>query len=189
MRAYVVLSLLTVAVTTSVADEQEIDPRLTRSRTVVEGFASELKRELRVAIRTGGPEYAIDVCRVRAPEIARELSESTGATIGRTSLKTRNPRNTPTDWQRAVLEQFEQRVSAGEAAKSLEFAERVIRTEGEGFRYMKAIPTGSLCVTCHGTELAPQVANAIDEFYPDDRARGFEVGDLRGAFVVEWPAM
>jgi hypothetical protein len=29
---------------------------------------------------------------------------------------------------------------------------------------------------------------AIQQRYPDDQATGFIVGDLRGAFVVSWPA-
>ena len=49
---------------------------------------------------------------------------------------------------------------------------------------MKAIPTGKLCTKCHGTELKPEVKAKLAEFYPDDKATGFNKGDLRGAFVV-----
>jgi hypothetical protein len=44
-----------------------------------------------------------------------------------------------------------------------------------------------LCVACHGKFLAPDVAAIIEEAYPEDQATGFEVGDLRGVFWVEYP--
>ena len=49
---------------------------------------------------------------------------------------------------------------------------------------MKAIPTGGLCLQCHGTAIAPPVAEKLAELYPGDKATGFEQGDLRGAFVI-----
>jgi catalase-peroxidase len=33
----------------------------------------------------------------------------------------------------------------------------------------------------------PEVRAAVSRLYPADEATGFAVGDLRGAFVVEWP--
>ena len=44
-----------------------------------------------------------------------------------------------------------------------------------------------LCLTCHGSELAPGVAEQISELYPEDHAIGFEAGDLRGVFWLEFP--
>ena len=44
-----------------------------------------------------------------------------------------------------------------------------------------------LCLNCHGVELAPDVAGRIAELYPEDRATGFEAGELRGVFWVEFP--
>ena len=53
------------------------------------------------------------------------------------------------------------------------------------FRYLNAIPTAPVCLKCHGGELDPGLAGELDELYPDDRARGFSTGDLRGAFTVK----
>jgi hypothetical protein len=52
------------------------------------------------------------------------------------------------------------------------------------FRYMKAIPTAELCVACHGAEIPPDVAAKLEELYPQDKARGFQPGDIRGAFTI-----
>lgn len=147
-------------------------------------LGSQLQQALRSAMQEGGPVAGIEVCKIRAPEIAGDVS-GPRTEVGRTSLKVRNPDNAPDAWERRVLEDFEQRLEAGEAPADIEaFA---VRRDGQR-RYghwMKAIPTQGLCTACHGTNIAPEVAEAIDAAYPDDQARGFQVGELRGAFSVE----
>ena len=49
---------------------------------------------------------------------------------------------------------------------------------------MKAIPTGGLCLQCHGTAIAPKLAEKLSELYPEDKATGYSEGEIRGAFVV-----
>ncbi len=158
----------------------EIKPELKR-------FASMLKKELQQALKTGGPLKAIGVCNGRAPEIAARISEETGWDVGRTSLKWRNPDNAPDAWERKVLENFEKRRARGEKAQAIDYAEIVEQDGRKVLRYMKAIPTGKVCLACHGSNIDSAVRARLDEFYPDDRARGFRLGDIRGAFTVSRP--
>ena len=53
------------------------------------------------------------------------------------------------------------------------------------FRLMKAIPTAQVCTKCHGDKLMPQVATSLSELYPEDKATGYRVGQIRGAFVYQ----
>jgi len=156
------------------ADE---DALLIESRSVVSSFAAEMQTALQQAMAAGGPVAAIAVCKEVAPGIAERMSAESGATVGRTSLKLRNPANAPLDWQRDVLEAFED-------GNSDEYFERI---GNNGARYMKPIATGALCLNCHGTVLAPDVRQQLDEAYPDDQARGYYLDDVRGAFSVVWP--
>ncbi len=56
------------------------------------------------------------------------------------------------------------------------------------YRYMKAIPTAEKpCLACHGKALAPQVRARLDALYPEDRATGYEAGEIRGAFTLSRP--
>ena len=41
--------------------------------------------------------------------------------------------------------------------------------------------------SCHGTSIEPEVTAGLDALYPEGRARGFDVGDLRGAFSIAQP--
>ena len=89
-----------------------------------------------------------------------------------------------TEWQAAVLLDFQERVDSGEDAAGLSWQETAETGGGAEYRFMKAIPTGALCLACHGKVLAPEVAAQIESLYPEDKATGFSEGDLRGAFVV-----
>lgn len=154
------------------------------ARTAAAGLGGTLQQELQAAIAEGGPVQGIETCRIRAPEIADEQSNP-DLRVGRTALRVRNPDNAPDDWERAVLADFQQRLADGADPGSLE---TWIKTEVEGRptgRWMKAIPTQPLCLTCHGDTLEPDLAEAVRDAYPEDRATGFAVGELRGAFTVD----
>lgn len=155
-----------------------------QARALAASLGKALKAELTAAMQSGGPIKAIPVCNARAPAIASQLSESHDMQVGRVSLKNRNPANAANDWQAGVLAQFEQRLAQGEDPATMEWQETVQTAGGSEFRYMKAIPTGAVCLACHGKQLAPPVAEEIARLYPQDKATGFEQGDLRGAFVV-----
>jgi len=165
--------------------QEPIDQQLDEYRQAAQTFGKTLKGELQAAMKAGGPMAAVSVCNERAPEIAAQLSEETGFTLRRTSLK---PRATePTSWERAVLEDFQTRRADGESPKSIEWHE-VANVDGERrLRYMKAIGTDGVCLTCHGTNVDPALKAKIDKLYPDDQAVGFEAGDIRGAFSITAP--
>ncbi len=160
------------------------DPLLLEARQSAKALGGKLKGEVMKSMKAKGPVGTIDFCSKRAPKIAEEVSEQTGWQVGRTSLKYRNPGNKPDTWELAVLESFEQRKAAGEPAKTLEHGEVVAENGKKVYRYMKAIPTGKPCLSCHGEKLKPEVAAALDQLYPGDNARGFKLGDIRGAFTL-----
>ena len=176
-----IAAMLVLTGTVSAAD----DERLLESRSLSKFFGSRLQADLKAAISTGGPVAAIDVCKDAAPQIAAELSRLSGAKVSRTSLRFRNPRNAPEPWQAAILEEFDARSKSAESTASLEHFEVAADSSAQ---YMKAIPTGPVCLVCHGSELSPDVRAALDEHYPHDRARGYQLDDIRGAFSITWPA-
>lgn len=161
--------------------------RIEASRAVIGDFATRLKGALTAEIERTGPPGAVAVCRDTAPAIAAEASAKTGWVVGRTSLKTRNPDNAPDAWEREILEEFAARRMAGEDPAGMDAWTIVNRDGRQQFRYMKAIPTASLCLTCHGTNIDPTVKKAIDDAYPADVATGYGEGDVRGAFTITQP--
>ena len=184
MRVWV-WSIVFVAV--SVLPVQAQDARVMESRREVKSFMEELKGELQAAVSSKGPAGAISVCRREAPAIAGRLSGANGWWVARTSLQVRNPANEPDAWEHGVLEYFEARRQAGEDPATLEYAEVVELGGGRVFRYMKAIPTGPICVLCHGKNLDSSVQAELQRLYPQDKATGFAPGDIRGAFTLIRP--
>jgi hypothetical protein len=146
-------------------------------------YGKRLKGELTQAMAKGGPSAAIEVCSEVAPEIAKDVEK--GWSIGRTALRVRNKANEPDDWERSTLERFAEAMAKGAKPETLEASEEQARGERRVFRYMKAIPTEALCLTCHGKDIGADLEAVVRKRYPDDRATGFDLGELRGAFSVE----
>jgi hypothetical protein len=137
---------------------------LLKSRGLTAEYASLLQTELKKAMSTGGPVAAIEVCRDLAPRVAQDLSNRSGARVRRTSLRTRNPDNFDTGTAKEYFDESE----SGNA------------------RYMKAIPTAAVCLVCHGQQIAAEIKATLDAAYPQDRARNYSLGEIRGAFSITW---
>ena len=140
-----------------------------------------LKKELKQALMAGmqeGPLNAISVCKDKAPAITAALSGD-GVEIGRTSHRLRNPVNAAPGWVTAEMQ--------GYLSDAGDRAPRVIALPDNREGYVEPIVLQALCVACHGETLAPEIAAHIEEAYPEDEATGFEVGDLRGVYWVEYP--
>lgn len=155
-----------------------------KSRAAIKMLGSELKKTLQASMQANGVIETLSVCNIEAPKITDQVSLDQGMTVSRTSLKYRNPKNKPDDWQKSVLNRFEQRKQSGEAVDSLEYSEITELNGKQVFRYMKAIPTGDMCLNCHGENVAQPFVSKINALYTDDKAIGFKKGDIRGAFSV-----
>jgi hypothetical protein len=149
--------------------------------SIVQRFGGTLKPELQQAMKAGGPVNAISVCAEKAPAIAQGLRDDTGWYVNRVSLKARNNQTAiPDAWEKKVLEQFDQRQANGETAEKMAFSEIV---DGR-FRYMKAQGVEPVCLSCHAAEIKPETEAALREKYPHDKARGYSLGQIRGAFSL-----
>jgi len=186
VKKIVVLMMMTMFVA-GVAVAADIQTGVEAARAAVAELSKALKGELGQAVEKEGPAGAIHACAGSAWRVRQRVSKELGADIYRKSLKARNPANAPDAWEKMVLEEFERRKAAGEPVENLEYA---LETQIDGkpvLRYMKAIPTGQVCVECHGRWVPEDVEKALAEAYPNDQARGFEVGDIRGVFSITQP--
>jgi hypothetical protein len=168
----------------SIFADQAAQADIDASHKIVKQFMGKLKGELMGAMKAGGPINALQVCNIKALVITQNVSAEHKMDIGRTSLKLRNPINTPDSWEAKVLHDFEKRKAAGEAVKPMEYAELVDNNGTKQFRYMKAIPVAKPCLNCHGEEVKAGVLNKISALYPSDKAIGYKLGDIRGAFTI-----
>ena len=175
---YIGLSLLMISLQAT-AQEADIAALVTEGATVIDDFTVSLEGELASAIQSGGAVKAMDVCHSGAPKMAAWLAEKQGATLTRESLGNHNP-DEASAWQTDVLKDFETRQAAGEPIEQLVFKEIAGEAGKQEFRMMQAIPTGEVCLTCHGSKVAPNVFATLNMLYP---VEGYSARDVRGAFV------
>ena len=138
------------------------------------------KQDLKQALLEGmqqGPVAAIGACRIEAPKIAATLSQG-GVKLGRSSHRLRNPANAAPDWVTPVL--------AAYVASDAGWRPELVQLPGDRVGYVEPVVAQTMCLTCHGDKLIPDLATKIAELYPEDRATGFREGDLRGVFWVEY---
>ena len=179
-----------VAAGVASAEGEEAQQRRAEARQAVKALMSELGGELQAAMKAGGPSQGIGVCVEKAPEITARLSRERGWRVTRVSDKVRNPLlGMPDAWEQETLARFRERHADGESYKGMSRGEVVTEPGGTYYRYMQAIPLQGVCMSCHGPEedLAPAVRQTLEKRYPHDRATGYQVGDLRGAFSIKQP--
>jgi len=147
-----------------------------------------LVKSLQEKVTSGGTAAAVPFCNEFAPQYGKAKvgawSEKAQTELGadsfnfrRISARARNPKNTPSDRQAQVLESWEK----GNAGP--------VYFEEAGKHYtMHPIKISQpLCLACHGAadKIEKKTLASIRALYPADKATGYQLGDLRGAFVTE----
>ncbi len=158
---------------------------MAKAKEMTQALAGQLKGELEAAMKASGPVAAIEVCQQRAPVIAQDISKQFSATIYRTSLKPRAMM--PNAQEIAMLEAFNERQAKGEDVMQMVAKQVIDSPEGKQLHFMKALGTAPVCLTCHGTDIKPEVQARLSSLYPNDKATGYQAGQVRGAVSVYIP--
>jgi len=172
-RRLLIVPLILVSTAATANDDQAW---LARGAETLAPLKQQLKGELMEGMKKGAAN-AIDVCSVRAPEIAKAVGSET-VTVGRTSHKLRNPDNAPRAWIKPLLDAY--------VANPQSLEPRVVHLDDGRVGYVEPITVGPMCLTCHGSSISQDTKAAIDAKYPKDEAIGFENRDFRGVFWVEF---
>lgn len=154
------------------------EPAQNRGAELLVPFKQQLKQALLDGLAEG-PDSAVAACKVEAPRIAAELSVD-GVAVGRSSHKLRNPDNAGPDWVAPILDAY--------VATTGDLAPRSVSLSEGRSGYVEPILIQPLCLTCHGDVQDPALLERIKTDYPEDRATGFALGELRGVFWVEYPS-
>ena len=146
----------------------------------------ELTPKLQAAMKSGGPEKAITVCKEVAQTTTLNASNTfSSLQLTRIALKTRNPENSADAMDQSVLREWESQLAAGttspEALVKLKDAQTAV--------YYKPILIADVCLKCHGDpkSFPEELVKQLKQLYPDDQAAGYKLGELRGAFRAEFP--
>ena len=142
-----------------------------------------LSAALGSALKESGVSKAVEVCNISAYPLVDSLSKAHKATIRRTSLKVRNPKNAANESELAVLKSYEKLYQSGEKLKP-----KVEEVNGM-VSFYAPIMTQPLCLNCHGKvgeTIKKEDYATIKSLYPNDQAIGYESEELRGIWSIKF---
>jgi hypothetical protein len=146
-----------------------------------------LSSNLTNAIAQGGPTNALHFCSAQALSLTDSIAQRHQADIRRVSHRARNPGNRPSDAEFRLLREYQGGLSRGVTNPPVLHQ----HASGEVTFYAPILISQSTCLVCHGqpgTDIAPTTLATLDQLYPEDEARGFRLGDLRGLWAIRFPA-
>lgn len=148
---------------------------------------NQLISTLQKGIADKGVPEAIEFCNVEALPILQDVSTKHNVTIKRASIAYRNPADKPSEYEAAILDAY-----AYNAENDIKNEPNIQKLEnGEVLLYTKAIQIpNSLCLNCHGKvgiDISEETLGKIESLYPDDKAKGHKIGDLRGMWSIKIP--
>jgi hypothetical protein len=162
------------------ADQEEL---LKRGHDMVVATKTVLGQNLMQAMEEGGPEYAIAFCHTRALPLTDSMARVYEAAIFRITDQPRNLQNEVNKTQQKYMEVMRAMMAEGKAPPPKWV------NEGGKRRAYYPITMEGLCLTCHGVpgkEVADNTWQTIRKLYPHDKATGYQIGDLRGMWLVEF---
>lgn len=145
-----------------------------------------LSTNLANAIRQGGVSNALPFCSAAALPLTRSLAEQQGVTVRRFSHRPRNPQGKADAFELQILQIFEQAILSSRSPEPI----ITNLVPGKVTFLAPIVLSQPLCLQCHGkpgSDIAPGHLALIDRLYPQDQARGFSLGELRGGWRVEFP--
>ncbi len=187
------LKLITLLVVVSLfflscKDENKLE--MEKYSTEFRGYSLEymtsLKSVLMKNMKEGGPMQAVSVCSDTASELTAVYSGTKGITIKRVSYKNRNENNAPDEFEKEALDSFAELNSKNELTANAEIIKQVSMNGNEFVRFAKPILVEAPCLVCHGSsnEINMEVTEFLSVKYPNDKATGYKIGDLRGAISI-----
>lgn len=159
------------------ADEQVIAKGNQASALLVQKLGSELKAQM----QNSGALGALNFCSQNALNLTAQVAAETQTSIKRLSLKNRNPINAPTVQETALLNKWENLAKNGQPLPPYEL---VKVSDSTALYYKPILINNEACLKCHGN-VEGELAKAIRTAYPEDKATGYKMGDLRGMIAVE----
>ena len=110
-----------------------------------------------------------------------EAAAVPGVKTGRTSARLRNPRNAPPAWAAAYVAATDGRKAADVGPRAFDLGDRV--------GLLRPIEVRRRCLHCHAPAeaLGEGTRSWLRAAYPEDRALGYALGDLRGFWWAEAP--
>lgn len=153
----------------------------------IDHAGSSLLAEVRRVLGTTTPALGIGMLHLKDYKLPAPVPGQPVVTaVRRTSLRIRNPANSPDAADLAALERIQNELSNGDPVESLLVQRVALPGQPPEWRVYRPLVALKQCLECHGTAgtLAPGVPDTLQVFYPADRAVDYRAGEWRGLIRV-----
>jgi hypothetical protein len=160
-----------------------------RGKTIAAETFSLLSSNLQSAIQSGGISNALPFCSLAASPLTAGMAEKHGVSLRRVTHKARNPSDKADAAELAILKSFETALAAGNSPNPPPPLATNLVT-GQATFFAPIVLGNELCLKCHGEpgkDISAVDLAIIEQHYPQDEATGFKLGQLRGAWRIDFP--
>ncbi|MFC3812196.1 Tll0287-like domain-containing protein [Lacihabitans lacunae] len=167
---------------TTMRDNSEEKLYLDLGKNIAASTQAVLGKNLMIAMAKGGPEYALEFCNSKAIPLTDSMAIEHKTAIKRVSDKARNPLNEANKLEKSIIVSIKEQLNKGDTPKP-----EIREVKGKMVAYYPIV-TNAMCLQCHGKvneTVQQKTFEKINDFYPNDKATGYTVNQLRGLWVVE----
>lgn len=167
---------------------------LERGRAIASETFGLLSSNLLAAIQSGGVSNALPFCSLAASPLTAGMASKHGVTLRRVTHKPRHPTARANATELAVIQSFQSALTASASVYNASNPPPPLVTNlgpGRAAFFAPIILNRELCLKCHGEpgkDIQTTDLDVIRRLYPADEATGFRLGDLRGAWRIDFPA-
>lgn len=147
-----------------------------------------LGKNLVKAIQEKGTEGAISFCKVNAKGITDSVGIMNNVLVKRISDKPRNTANRASEEEKGFIIAFKRQVE-NQAENQGEIRPILKEMSNDEVYYYSPIITNAMCLQCHGTpekEILEPVMLTLKTLYPEDKAVGYDAGQVRGMWRIQF---
>ena len=168
-------------------DQQTLDTTtvVQKGQEITSATFATLSSNLQKAMGEGGVRHALKFCNIKAYPLTDSLTEHFGVELRRASHRPRNPSSKADSLEMQSIEKYIEQIEGEKTPKA-----RVIQAEDKILYHAPIRISNQLCLNCHGKpgeDITASNLQIIDSLYPDDEARDFQMGALRGIWSVRFP--
>jgi hypothetical protein len=164
--------------------EKEKQEYINKGSEIAQASFKALSEKLTEQMKMGGPAKAIPFCNIEAMPLTQQLSNEFNVTIKRTSDKLRNQENRPSERELEIINNYHKLIS-----EKKEITPIVEVDSNNNKHYYTPILLKANCLACHGKVdefVSVKTDSIIKSLYPNDKAIGYNDGDLRGIWSIEF---
>jgi hypothetical protein len=155
-----------------------------KGREVTKSSFQVLSSALLSAIESQGIPHALKFCNLQAIPLTDSLAEAYKVEVSRVSIKNRNTLNMADSLDLVFLELMQQNLILHKKT-----SDTIVMSVDGALTYMSPIIIAPPCLQCHGmpeTDIKSQNLSLIKTLYPDDKAIGYQLGELRGMWKIRF---